>query len=333
MLSVRQDLPENFLEASAGGLHQLLSGPTLIHLRGRRTQPLFACVLLHGNEDTGLRAAQRVLASYRDRELPRALSLFVGNVRAAAQGRRHLDDQPDYNRVWPGAEGGGLPEHAMMREVVEQMRARGVFASIDFHNNTGINPHYGCVNHLEAPVLHLATLFSRLVVHFKRPLGVQSAAFSALCPSVTVECGKQGSATSEAHAAAFLEAALNLDHLPEHPVPRHDLALYHTVATVKVAQGVSFTFGAGDAQVWFEPGLEQMNFRELGAGTRIAKVAAACTRPVVALGEDGRDVTEEYFQVRGGELCTCRAVTPAMLTTNVQAISQDCLCYLMETLA
>ena len=80
----------------------------------------------------------------------------------------------------------------MMREVVEQMRARGVFASVDIHNNTGINPHYGCVNRLEAPFLHLAALFSRIVVYFKRPLGVQSAAFAQLCPSVTVECGKPG---------------------------------------------------------------------------------------------------------------------------------------------
>jgi hypothetical protein len=171
MLTTRADLPDDFLYASAGGLHQILPGPTLIHLPGRRTQPLFVSVLLHGNEDTGLKAVQSVLGNYRDRELPRALSLFIGNVQAAAQGQRHLESQPDYNRVWPGADSAELPEHAMMQEVVEQMRARRAFASIDIHNNTGINPHYGCVNRLEAPVLHLATLFSRVVVYFKRPLG------------------------------------------------------------------------------------------------------------------------------------------------------------------
>ena len=55
-----------------------------------------------------------------------------------------------------------------------------MFASIDIHNNTGLNPHYGCVNRLDPPFLHLATLFSRIVVYFKRPLGVQSAAFASV---------------------------------------------------------------------------------------------------------------------------------------------------------
>jgi len=332
MLTVRTDLPDDFLYASAGGLHQILPGPTLIHLPGRRTQPLFVSVLLHGNEDTGLKAVQSVLRNHRDRELPRALSLFIGNVKAAAQGQRHLEDQPDYNRVWPGADTSGLAEHTMTLEVVDQMRARQVFASIDIHNNTGINPHYGCVNRLEAPVLHLATLFSRVVVYFKRPLGVQSAAFASLCPSVTVECGKPGNVGSETHAAAFLEAALHLDHLPEHPVPKHDLALYHTVATVKVPPRARFAFTGGDADLWFEPDLDHMNFRDLPAGTRLAKVADGCRQPLLVLDEDGRDVTGGYFEIRGGELRTRRPVTPSMLTLNEQVIRQDCLCYLMEKL-
>jgi hypothetical protein len=221
----------------------------------------------------------------------------------------------------------------MMQEVADQMRSRHVFASIDIHNNTGINPHYGCVNRLDAPFLHLATLFSRIVVYFKRPLGVQSAAFAQLCPAVTVECGKPGNSGSEAHAATFLEAVLHLDHFPEHPVPEHDLALYHTVATVKVPAPVRFTFAGGDADVWFEPALDHMNFRDLPAGTRLARVAAACPQPLQVLDEDGHEVTERYFELRSGELRTRRPVMPSMLTLNEQVIRQDCLCYLMERLA
>ena len=51
-------------------------------------------------------------------DLPRSLSLFVGNTAAAAEGLRHLLDQPDYNRVWPGCETAGTPEHDLMREVI-----------------------------------------------------------------------------------------------------------------------------------------------------------------------------------------------------------------------
>jgi hypothetical protein len=221
----------------------------------------------------------------------------------------------------------------MTREVVEQMRAREVFASIDIHNNTGLNPHYGCVNRLDQSFLHLATLFSRIVVYFRRPLGVQSAAFAQLCPSVTIECGKPGRVGGEEHAAAFVEAALQLDHLPTHPVPNHDVDLYHTVGIVMVPEGIRFTFGGGDADVWFEPELDHMNFRDLPPGTRLAHIARGYEQPLLVWDEDGREVTQRYFELRNGELLTRRAVMPAMLTVNEQVIQQDCLCYLMERYA
>jgi hypothetical protein len=332
MLSVLDSLPEGFLDASAGGLHQVLCGPSLIHLPGRHPRPLFVSVLLHGNEDTGLNAAQAVLARYQDRELPRALSLFVGNVQAAAVGQRHLDGQPDYNRVWPGADTMGLPEHAMMQQVVAAMRAKQVFASIDFHNNTGLNPHYACVSRLDQPFLHFATLFSRTVVYFRRPLGVQTAAFAGLCPSVTVECGKAGSAGGEEHAGRFLEAALHLDHFPPHAVAGHDIDLYHTVGTVKVPEAVSFSFTSAGADVQFDRALDHMNFRDVETGTHFADVAAHCRTPVTVWDEDGSEVTDRYFTLVDGQLRTARPVTPSMLTLNERVIRQDCLCYLMERL-
>ena len=61
MLTTLDHIPAGFLEASAGGLHQVLPGPTLIHLPGRKPDPLFVSVLLHGNEYTGLKAIQNVL--------------------------------------------------------------------------------------------------------------------------------------------------------------------------------------------------------------------------------------------------------------------------------
>jgi succinylglutamate desuccinylase len=120
MLTVLDHLPERFLDTPARELHRLLSGPTLIHLPGRRTPPLFISVLLHGNEDTGVVALQSVLRAYGKRPLPRALSILVGNVAAAREGLRRLDDQPDYNRVWPGSTvHTASPEYAAMREVFQ----------------------------------------------------------------------------------------------------------------------------------------------------------------------------------------------------------------------
>jgi len=333
MLSILHELPEGFLETPAKELHRLLAGPTLIHLPGRRAEALFVSILLHGNEDTGLKAIQRVLAHYPSKPLPRALSLFVGNVEAARAGLRRLDGQPDYNRVWPGCEPQGLAEERLMAEVVESMRGRGVFASIDIHNNTGFNPHYACVNRLDQHFFRLATLFSRIVVYFTQPVGVQAMAFAGLCPAVTVECGKAGEGASDSHAAAFVEAALHLDHFPEHPLPRQDLDLYHTVATVKVPESVRFVFGAGEADLVFDADLDHLNFTELKPGMCLGQVSPGSGMPLLARNESDVDVTGDYFELRDGRLLARRAVMPAMLTLDERVIRQDCLCYLMERLA
>lgn len=332
MLTLLDQLPYGLMEATARDLHRILPGPTLIHLPGRRAEPLFVSILLHGNEDTGLKAIQKVLARQGGRPLPRALSLFIGNVEAARAGLRRLDGQPDYNRVWPGCEPQGLPEQRMMSQVVDEMRTRGVFASVDIHNNTGLNPHYACVNRLDQRFFHLAALFSRIVVHFLRPLGVQAMAFADLCPAVTLECGKAGAGASDDHAAAYLDAVLHLDHFPAHPVARRDLDLYQTVALVKVPEKVSFAFGGGTADLVFEADLDHLNFQELPPGTALGRIETASALPLEAQDEAGREVTATYFENRGGQLATRRTVMPAMLTRDERVIRQDCLCYLMERL-
>lgn len=330
MLSQYDALPPGLLDLPASRLGEVLPGPALIHLTGRRTPPLFVSVLLHGNEDTGWMAAQSVLKKYAASELPRALSLFIGNVEAAGSGLRRLDGQPDYNRVWPGSEESHPAEQAMMQEVVDAMRARGVFASIDIHNNTGLNPHYACVNRLEPHFLHLATLFSRIVVYFVRPRGVQSAAFAALCPAVTVECGKPGTPGSVEHAAAFMEACLHVSEFPVHPVAPHDVDLFHTVATVKVPESATFGFGAPGADIDFVPELDHYNFRELARGDLLGRVRPGSPARLQALDERGEDIGDRLFEYRQDGITLRNPLMPAMLTRDTRVIRQDCLCYLME---
>jgi succinylglutamate desuccinylase len=330
MLTVLHELPDGFLDASAGGLHQILSGPALIHLPGLRTPALFVSVLLHGNEDTGVRAIQSVLGRHAPGALPRAVSLFVGNVRAAALGVRRLDDQPDYNRIWSGAPDADLPEHTLALEVLQAMRERGVFASVDIHNNTGLNPHYACVSRIDNAFLQLATLFSRIVVHFRQPLGTQASAFAWLCPAVTLECGKPGNIGSEQHAADFVDALLHLDHLPTHKVAKHDLDLYESVGLVRVAEGIEFGFGDEDVPLSFQVDLDHLNFRDLPAGTCLARVAPGVAQPLTVVAPDGTEAGAHYFEVRAGRLLTRRPLMAAMLTLNRHVIRQDCLCYLMQ---
>jgi hypothetical protein len=331
-LTTYDHLPEGLLDLEAGDLHTHLPGPSLIHLPGRRPEALFVSVLLHGNEDTGWLAVREVLRRFQGSSLPRALSLFIGNVAAARVKARRLDGQSDYNRIWPGTDAPACPECDMARAVVEAMRRRPLFASLDIHNNTGLNPHYACVNRLDRDFLHLATLFSRTVVYFVRPLGVQSAAFAALCPAVTVECGKPGAPHGTEHAASFVEACLHLSEFPRHPVAAHDLDLYHTVATVKVPDEVSFGFGEAEAEVLFAPDLETFNFRELPAGTVWGKSRISGKRPLQVTDETGVEVGERFFDCRGDQIRLRKAMMPSMLTKDSKVIRQDCLCYLMERL-
>lgn len=330
MLRILDALPESLLTAQPEQLADLLGGPTLIHLAGRRQQALFVSVLLHGNETTGFFAIQRLLARYSGRELPRALNLFVGNVEAARNGVRRLAGQPDYNRVWPGTERPDSPERRMMAQLVDLMRERGVFASVDVHNNTGVNPHYACINRVDNRFMHLGSLFSRTLVYFIRPAGVQSMAFAGLCPAVTVECGKVGQSAGVEHALEFLDACLHLSEIPTHPVAAHDIDLFHTVATVKVPRTYSFGFADPSADIRFIEDLDRMNFRELPAGTLLARLNGIDVQPLQATDETGAEVSQDYFVVEDGAIRTLRALMPSMFTLDERVIRQDCLGYLME---
>ena len=330
LLSVVERVPDGLLDADARTLHRVLPRPTLIHLPGRRPEPLFVSALLHGNEDVGLLAVQRLLKSYGARGLPRALSVFIGNVAAARENVRRLDGQPDFNRIWPGSETPRTPEHAIMEAVVDEMRARRVFASIDLHNNTGLNPHYACVTRLWHPDLQLAALFGRTVVYFRRPLGVQTMAFAELCPSVTCECGKTGDESGVAHAEDYLEACLQLTEAPMHSVRPGDVHLFHTVATVQVPRATSFAFDATPADIDFGNDLEWFNFRELPAGTVFARCNGRDARCLEVWNEAGEEVSDEFLEHDGELVRLRRPVMPSMLTRDARIIRQDCLCYFME---
>ena len=336
-LNILDHVPESFLNLPATELWRVLPGPTLIHLGGRRPEPLFVSLLLHGNEDVGLIAMQRLLTGLQGKILPRALSIFVGNISAARAGVRRLADQPDYNRVWPSSEGAisdesRSAEQILMQQVVAEMRPRHVFASVDLHNNTGKNPFYACINRLDFPFLHLASFFSRTVVFFRSPAGVQSMAFSEFCPAVTCECGKVGDPAGIAHAADFLEACLNLSEIPAHAVSPNDVHLFHTVATVKVPCDVSFGFDSTDTDLSFSSELEEMNFRELEPGTRLATRRPNSQSNLIVFNDANVDVTTQYLMETPDEICLRRPVMPSMLTHNEQVIRQDCLGYFMERL-
>jgi len=327
MLTTLNELPEGFLDIEANRLHELFDGPTLMHLSGRRVEPLFVSVLLHGNEYSGLVAIQQILRKYAGKELPRSLSILVGNVEAARLNARVVPGHADYNRIWGF---GDTPEHRMTHQICSDLAERDVFAAIDIHNNTGKNPHYALICNLDDHHCHLATLFSRTVVYARKPDTTCTWAMSGLCPAVTLECGLPGESYAIDHAVEFIDACMNLSGLPDTPVPPQDVDLFHTVAIVKVPARFSFSFDGDAADIHFDGKLTSMNFNEIQPGTLFCHVTDGSYAEIEAWDEHGRNRADKYFQHEGNRYTFRVPVMPAMLTSNPDIVRIDCLCYLME---
>jgi hypothetical protein len=329
-LARHDHFPDALLEVPAADLWRHLPGPTLFSLAGRPGAPLFVSVLLHGDEDTGWRAMQAVLRRHRGLPLARPLLLFVGNLEAARARVRTLPGQEDFNRAWPGTERPGTPTAQLMREVFERVRARAPFASIDIHNNSGRSPHYACVSRLDERHLHLARLFSRTVIYYERPLGVQTAALARLCPATIVECGRAGEQGGIDHAAELVEGALALREFPHHPVPEHDLDLLRTMAIVRVPPDASLCFGESVADFRLRADLDLLNFSELECGASFGRLGEGARARLEVVPTHEGAPRAGYFSYEAGEIRLARAAIPAMLTTSERAVRLDCLGYLMQ---
>lgn len=336
-------IPQGLLELEdISKLHTILPRPTLLHIEGSDPRPLFVSVLLHANESTGFFAIQSLLKKYQQHPLPRSIMTFIGNIEASKAQVRRLDGQPDYNRVWPGGNCDGCAEADLMQQVIDTVSATNPFASIDIHNNTGKNPHYGCINKLENEFLHLASLFSRTVVFFESPKGVQSMAMAEHCPAITLECGKPDEPHGIEHARDYVDTVLHLESLSNKAITDHDVTVYHTVARVLVPESTKFDFKAehepkpesSDHDVCFETNFDKLNFSELAQGHVFGQVRTEDNPPVhiQAIDDDDNIVTQEFFTVRDNKLTLNKVVMPAMITLDKKIIRQDCLCYLMEPL-
>lgn len=327
MLTLLDAVPDGLLELDPGGLAEALGGPALLRIPGERSPPLLVSTLLHGNETTGWNAVRRLLREHGPRPLPRALELFVGNVEAARAGLRHLDGQPDWNRIWRGAS--GAEAELASRLLAEAERARP-FACVDVHNTSGANPLYACVHRLDAPTLALAGHFSATVVLVSHPESLLSMALARIAPSITLECGKPGDEAVTGRVAELLRALLAADALDDDAAAGR--VLLRSVARVRVPDGVSFSFHDDAADLRLVPGLDAHNFRVVPGGTPIAFLRPGCDARLVAVDEHGADVSERYFRRRDDALVTAVPLIPSLFTLNERIIRQDCLCYVMERL-
>jgi len=320
-------LPEGFFDITTANIRSLFPKPTLIQLDGEDRNFLFISILLHGNEYSGLRVMQQVLARYAE-GLPRSILLFVGNVRAAEANLRHLPDQVDYNRCWPGTLMEPCPTSQMARRIIEIAHGLPLFAALDIHNNTGKNPHYACITDPCGRNQNMAAKFNRIAMVYQHK-GVCTMAFDGICPAATLECGLPGDPAGIAHASRLLEDMLTLDALPEEPPPREQLHLVESHLNLHIPKHVSYEFNlAADVDLKFEGDIETRNFtlldpQQVFGYTRIA-------RPIQILDANHHDVTDEVLRVEQGRIYFNQTLMPAMITRDKLVIQQDCLCHLLQ---
>lgn len=326
-----EGLPDRLLELDDIELLEELERPTLIRVPGTgELPPRGIATLLHGDEDTGYRAAMRVLR--RKRSYPFDLFVIVGNVRAALAGggfaHRFLDDQEDFNRIW------GTEPTTRMRLAADGMlsdlREAKVSAMVDIHNNSGTNPFYAIVTRLEEASLNLATIFTTTVLHWQLGVHTLMEALTDVCPAVAVECGLPGRPDSLSFAVDGIRRFLGTPEIADTELER-DYDLYGDLRKVTVRPEVRFSFGgelSDEIDFVVEQDADAYNFETVPAGHVIGRVTPGSAVPLQVGGIGGEDVTDRFVTVRDDQVVITREITPVMMTRTADAARKDCLFYI-----
>lgn len=328
-LALREGWPD--LPETADAWLGALGGPIALRVAGRdRSRLRVVSGLLHGNEPSGLRAIFHVLR--RREPFATDVLFFLGAVEAARRAPglayRMLPDRRDLNRCFCAPFDG--VDGAIAEAALSFMRADGLEAVIDLHNNTGHNPAYGVGSAASPARLGLVSFFARRFVCSAFGLGSLHEAFADGVPAVTIECGRAGDPDADARAAAGLVRLLATDRLPAGD--RADFEVLDDPARIYLRPGVTLRFGdhrESDADLTMALDVDRHNFQRLQAGTRVGWVRAP-SMPVQARNQAHEDVTDRFFEIRRGELVTREALIPIMITTNVAVAAIDCLFYVVR---
>lgn len=335
MIKQLDHLPQGLLDLPANMLHTKIDDHTLIHLKGKIKRPAFISILQHGDEYTGWDALKDYLNNHQH-VLPRSLCILFGNIQGAKYNLRQLDNQPDFNRSWPSRLKLNNPIANTMQEITDIMKRRKPFASVDIHNNSGRNPHYSGINSLDKTFLNLASLFSDTMIYFTSPAGIQSGAFAKFCPSVTVECGLSGASDGKEQTHTFLELLLNQSNLLKVPGILEHQHVYKIIASVKVKNNIGISFDNSEQDFRLVKDLDFLNFKKLRNGEPFGQLSKELTKkqemPFIIEDENQRQLTTEYFSIVDNNVVCNKSFVPSMITQNIKAIRDDCLCYIMQAI-
>lgn len=320
-LQKETSLDPEILNLHARDLASVLSGPTLFDLSTPNNPPIFVSVLLHGNETSGWDAIRLLLKEQEKSCETSSLYLLVGNVEAARQGVRALDEQPDFNRIW---EENGSGHADWTQDVISEVSSSNPWFALDIHNNTCPNPHHSVITDLKPETLSVAREFSDIAIFASQPPGVLSRRCSEFCTAITIEVGIPDDETSALRAKAFLASLFKRGTVPN--LSNEDLRIYRNSVRVVIER-------AHAMQDWqvpeFAPSLNQWNFKTLARGTPIARIKPGGGR-LIAHDDHMQDVTHSYLEYKGDEVVLSSDVIMSMYTEDPRIALQDCVCYFLE---
>lgn len=326
MINYLNELPKSFFDINPSNVLETFPTSTIISLKGKIKQPVFVSSMIHGNETSSLTILKSYLKKFTDKELPRDLIIFIGNPVAYSKGLRHLPNQLDYNRIWNT---GQSYEHLMAREVYDYLKNRNLLASLDFHNNSGKNPHYACVNRRREDFLRLGQFFSEKIVYFTEPDSVLSIKMAKLCPSLTLECGLPESKPGIENGLHLLETAMGNKSVwknSENKITN----IYQSYATLLVHPLVKldYDFNERTDGISLVKDFDSFNFSEVPKGFQLGFIADS--RTIKCVNNQGVNITHEFLEFESNCLRVKKEFTASMFTVNPDIAKSDCLGYLMK---
>ena len=188
-----------------------LGGPAIINAGPDTEENVIVSCLMHGNEPSGYFAVHKILQKIsKQHNLKKKVQFVFMNVRAALEGEtfshRFCDDESDMNRIW-GVPGTNSDQNNVVKFMMNFIEKSKPELLVDLHNTTGSNPVFAITNSFEKETLEAAAVASNIIwLHSSK--STLSKWATNICPSITIECGKNIDPRSDDNAVTVLRNLL-----------------------------------------------------------------------------------------------------------------------------
>lgn len=316
-----------------GGSHvdflKQLGKPSVIRIRGKdRSRTRAIVTLLHGNEPSGVKAVHRLLA---DKIEPATdLVIVVASVPTALHtpvlSHRYLPGEEDFNRCF-GKQGADNQER-LAKAINDVLTNAAPEAVVDTHNTSAHSEPFAVTVSDSVRVQQICQLFTHRIVVIDQRLGTLIEQSTSAMPIVTVEFGGFMDPNADQLALESLHNFVTRPHLFNHePAPaqilKHPLRLeMEETGRINYSSGVQ-----EDMDITMINTIDQLNFKEIAAGTSLGWVNESGFAHFTAPTASGEDHFEECFELADGLLATRVPMTLFMATTDPEVARHDCLLY------